>query len=159
MDNPEPAGWAAILLGGAVAVSSAGYTLVKLYRYVRSQLREDGQEQDTVAAAREKEQEERELRRKREAATEAWQVVDKQKIVIDGFESKFRELEQKCDAAVAQCEAERAECDKQRAYLQGVLGVVVEWASGKGLKIPPHLLTPPGSGIHRIVPDHPQGTP
>ncbi len=104
-------------------------------------------------------------RRKREAAEEAWQVVDRQNKVITGFEAKLTELEQRFDAEIAECRRDRdaqiAECRRERdeairdrSYVEGRLEVIEAWAASKGRKLPPSR-GKPGSAPHRTLPDPP----
>lgn len=81
---------------------------------------------------------------RRDAATEAWEVVDKLNIIVGDHSSRLRELEARHAAAIEAIEEREREandraarCEAEHGETRGRLMVIEAWARSKGVKIPP----------------------
>ena len=133
--------------GAAVAAVGIGYAVVRLWFYFRGR-----QQTERSRYSRELAEQQRTIRR--DAAQEAWEVVDRLTKEIESHSVKIRELQERHDEEVRiREERERAaneraaRCEREHGETRGRLIVIESWARQRGLKIPPPLSD--GSSPHQ----------
>lgn len=149
--NEGPAWVAGTLaaVGVAYAVFKFLFWLLGKRRSYRQEIRRGENElQRTV--------DEQKAARRREAAAEAWEVVDRLNAIVEGHSAKIRELEERHELALVaanarteECREEHAEAQRQLGEMRGYVSVIAAWGRTKGLKIPP---IPGGTDTHQALP-------
>jgi hypothetical protein len=150
-EEPDNRPW---WVAGTVSAIGIAYAVVRFYFFMRNKSRTFNLQQD-------KDLQEKQTTARREAAQEAWEVVDRLSAQVEAHDEKIASLEKKHDEAVAKVEERErqameraARCEAEHAHLTGRMAVIEAWAKTKGVKIPDT-----GTGMYPRTPPANPGNP
>lgn len=135
----EGPAWAA----GALAVVAVALGVVRLWFFLKKKRLENAEQQRTLDKSYRADETESQKEARRDAADEAWEVVDRLNLEIE----RLKKAEQEAEERARRCYAEHAETKAELGRLRGKLEVVIAWGQSKGLKMPPMDDT----GAHRPI--------
>lgn len=134
MDEYTPV-WALAAAAAIVTLCGSGYAVVRLFYHIQEKRLEHRKK------LREVEKDECDAKR-RSAASEAWEVVDRLTEELEKVGPKIESLQQKCDQIKEECDYEKGEfreaigrCHAEREGTRRVLRIVVAWGKSKGMKL------------------------